>query len=68
MVNKAQVEMGDLCAQMYEDDIKGGLPSIAPEKLLRAMLLQLLHPISSERLLLEHTQFTGPFLCQWAKR
>ena len=29
---------------MYEDDIKGGRPSVAPEKLLRAMLLQVLYP------------------------
>jgi len=38
MVNKALAEMSELFAQMYEDDIKGGRPSIAPEKLLRAML------------------------------
>ena len=36
MVNKALAEMGELFAGMYEDDIKGGRPSIAPEKLLRA--------------------------------
>ena len=31
--------MNGLFAGMYEADIKGGRPSIAPEKLLRAMLL-----------------------------
>jgi transposase len=34
---------------MYEADIKGGRPSIAPEKLPRAMLLQVLYSIRSER-------------------
>jgi hypothetical protein len=42
MVNKALKEHGPLFAQMYAADIKGGRPSIAPEKLLRAMLLQVL--------------------------
>lgn len=37
MVNKALEKMDDLFAQMYAADIKGGRPSIAPEKLLRAM-------------------------------
>ena len=32
--------MDELFAQMYAADIKGGRPSIAPEKLLRAMLIQ----------------------------
>lgn len=39
MVNEALVKMDDLFAGMYEADAKGGRPSIAPEKLLRAMLL-----------------------------
>lgn len=39
MVNQALVKMDRLFAGMYEPDIKGGRPSIAPEKLLRAMLL-----------------------------
>ena len=39
MVNEALVKMDALFAGMYEADIKGGRPSIAPEKLLRAMLL-----------------------------
>ena len=63
MVNKALAEMGDLFAQMYEDDIKGGRPSIAPEKLLRAMLLQVLHSIRSERQLMEQTQYN--LLFRW---
>ena len=39
MVNEALVLMDALFAGMYEADIKGGRPSIAPENLLRAMLL-----------------------------
>ena len=34
---------------MYEADVKGGRPSIAPEKLMRAMLLQVLYSVRSER-------------------
>jgi transposase len=63
MVNKALAEMGELFAQMYEDDIKGGRPSIAPEKLLRAMLLQVLYSIRSERQLMEQTQYN--LLFRW---
>jgi transposase len=63
MVNKALAEMGDLFSQMYEDDVKGGRPSIAPEKLLRAMLLQVLYSIRSERQLMEQTQYN--LLFRW---
>ena len=63
MVNKALAEMGDLFAWMYEDDVKGGRPSIAPEKLLRAMLLQVLYSIRSERQLMEQAQYN--LLFRW---
>lgn len=63
MVNEALAEMGEPFAQMYEDDIKGGRPSIAPEKLLRAMLLQVLYSIRSERQLMEQTQYN--LLFRW---
>lgn len=33
---------------MYESGAKGGRPSIAPEKLIRALLLQVLYSIRSE--------------------
>ena len=42
---------------MYEADIKGGRLSIAPEKLMRAMLLQVLYSVSSERQLVEQIQY-----------
>ena len=63
MVNQALTEMGEVFAQMYEDDIKGGRPSIAPEKLLRAMLLQVLYSVRSERQLMEQTQYN--LLFRW---
>ncbi len=63
MVNQALAEMGELFARMYEDDIKGGRPSIAPEKLLRAMLLQVLYSVRSERQLMEQTQYN--LLFRW---
>src|ERR1700756_4261799 len=40
MANEALAKMDRLFVGMYEADIKGGRPSIAPEKLLRAMLIQ----------------------------
>ena len=43
-------------AGMYEANVKGGKPSIAPEKLLRAMLLQVFYSVRSERQLMEQTQ------------
>jgi transposase len=48
---------------MYADDVKGGRPSVAPEKLLRAMLLQVLYSIRSERQLMEQTQYN--LLFRW---
>ena len=42
---------------------RGGRPSIAPEKLLRALLLQLLYSVRSERLLMEELEYN--FLFRW---
>ena len=61
MVNEALLKMDDLFAGMYEADIKGGRPSIAPEKLLRAMLLQIFFSVRSERQLMEQTQYNMLF-------
>ena len=52
IVNEALVKMDALFFGMYEADIKGGRPSIAPEKLLRAMLLQVFYSVRSERQLM----------------
>ena len=46
MVNEALMKMNALCAEMYDSDVKGVRPSIAPEKLLRAMLLQVFYNIT----------------------
>jgi hypothetical protein len=43
---------------MYEADIKGGRPSIAPEKPMRAMLLPVLYGMRSERQLVEQVPTT----------
>src|SRR6202008_1064493 len=40
-----------------------GRPSIAPEKLLRALLLQILYRVRSERLLMEQLQYN--LLFRW---
>lgn len=50
-------------AAMYEADEKGGRPSVAPEKLMRAMLLQVLYSIRSERQLME--QISCNLLFRW---
>ena len=63
MVNAALIKMDVLFAGMYEADIKGGRPSIAPEKLLRALLLQVFYSIRSERQLMEQTQYN--LLFRW---
>jgi len=61
MVNEALVKMDTLFSAMYEADVKGGRPSVAPEKLLRAMLLQILFSIRSERQLMEQTEYNMLF-------
>ena len=63
MVNEALEKLEDLFAGMYEDASKGGRPSIAPQKLLRAMLLQVLYSVRSERLLMEQVQYN--LLFRW---
>ncbi len=63
MVNEVLARMDGLFAGMYEADIKGGRPSIAPEKLLRAMLLQVFYSIRSERQLMEQTRYN--LLYRW---
>ncbi|SFH05921.1 transposase, IS4 family [Duganella sp. CF458] len=63
MANTALEKMNGLFSEMYEADIKGGRPSIAPEKLLRAMLLQVLYSVRSERQLMEQVQYN--LLYRW---
>lgn len=63
MVNKALVKMNALFAAMYEPDLKVGRLSIAPDKLLRAMLLQMFYNVRSERQLIEQTRYN--LLFRW---
>lgn len=63
MVNLALKNIEPLLSGMYAADIKGGRPAIAPEKLLRAMLLQIFYSIRSERMLMEQTQYN--LLFRW---
>ena len=63
MANAALAELGPLLGGIYEAQVKGGRPSIAPEKLLRAMLLQVLFSVRSERQLMEPVQYN--LLFRW---
>lgn len=63
MVNQALARLDGLFSGMYASTDKGGRPSIAPEKLLRAMLLQVFYSIRSERQLMEQTQYN--LLFRW---
>jgi transposase len=53
----ADEALGTLCSDFEELYSGMGRPSIAPEKLLRAMLLQAFHTIRSERQLMERLEF-----------
>ena len=54
LMDTALRELSPRFAMMYA---KTGRPSIAPEKLLRAQLLQILYTIRSERLLMEQLDY-----------
>ncbi len=60
MVDAILAELSPAFAGIYSDV---GRPSIAPEKLLRALLLQALYSIRSERLLMEQLDFN--LLFRW---
>jgi len=60
MVDEALRGLSPRFARMYA---KGGRPSIAPEKLLRALLLQVLYTIRSERQLMEQLDYN--ILYRW---
>jgi transposase len=62
-INEALAKMDEKFSAMYEADIKGGRPSIAPDKLMRAMLLQVLYSVRSERQLVEHLSYN--LLFRW---
>ncbi|VVE55202.1 IS5 family transposase [Pandoraea sputorum] len=60
-LNDALKRMDAVFRRMYESDAKGGRPSIAPEKLIRALLLQVLYSIRSERMLTEQISYNMLF-------
>src|SRR4051794_19836624 len=60
LVNAALERLSPVFAALYADD---GRPSIAPERLLRALLLQALFTIRSERQLMQ--QITYNMLFRW---
>lgn len=63
MVNEALQRLDGLFEGMYAHASQGGRPSIAPEKLVRAMLLQVFYSIRSERQLMEQVQYN--LLYRW---
>ena len=63
MFNAALTNIGPLLSGMYAADIRGGRSSIAPKRLLRAMLLHIFYSIRSERLLMAQTQYN--LLFRW---
>src|SRR5215813_1095786 len=58
MADKALENMSERFDAMYA---KRGRPSIAPEKLLRAQLIQMLYSVRSERLLMEEIDYSMLF-------
>ena len=60
-LNDALKRMDGVFARMYESDAKGGRPSIALEKPIRALLLQVLYSIRSERMLMEQISYNMLF-------
>jgi transposase len=60
MIDAALVKLSPVFSQMYSST---GRPSIAPEKLLRALTLQMLYSIPSERMLMEQLQYN--LLFRW---
>jgi len=59
----ADAALRELGADFDEIYAERGRPSIAPEKLLRALLLQVLYTVRSERLLMEQLDYN--FLFRW---
>ena len=55
--------LGGLSEKLDEVYARGGRPSIAPEKLIRALLLQVLYSIRSERMLVEQLDYN--LLFRW---
>ncbi len=64
MVDEVLRALSSQFDRMYASE---GRPSIAPEKLLRAQLLQMLYSIRSERLLMEEIDYSVLFAGCWVE-
>jgi hypothetical protein len=62
LVDAVLAEMSPELSRLYADT---GRPSIAPERLLRALLLQVFYSIRSERLLMEQLDYNLLFRGSW---
>ena len=60
MTDEVLRQLSPRLARLYP---KTGWPSVAPEKLLRALLLQVLYSVRSERLLMEQLEYN--LLFRW---
>jgi transposase len=60
MTDEALRRIDEALGKLYKE---GGRPSIAPEKLLRALLLQMLYSVRSERMLMEQMHYN--LLFRW---
>src|SRR5260370_40846535 len=58
MVDEILKEMSPRFAKLYSDV---GRPSIAPERLVRSLLMQIFYPVRSERMLIEQLQYNLVF-------
>jgi transposase len=58
MVDEILVDLSPRFKKLYSNT---GRPSIAPEKLLRALLLQVLYSVRSERMLMEQLDYNMLF-------
>jgi transposase len=63
MVDEILKELSPKFAKLYSDV---GRPSIAPERLLRSLLLQIFYSVRSERMLIEQLQYKHavPVVCR----
>ena len=62
-MNEALSRTDERFSANYEADVKGGRPSIGPEMLMRATLLQMLYSVRSERQLVEQNNYN--LLFRW---
>ena len=62
LTDRILAQLSTLFSVMYSTM---GRPSIPPEKLLRALLLQILYTVRSERMLMEQLNYNLLFRCLW---